>query len=192
MTQITHSDKDTPEEFRATMRRFAASVCVVTANDGHRDHGMTVTAVTSVSMEPPSLLVCLNNRTQVHEMLLNQPWFAINVLGAQQAEISAAFSGAVAPEDRFDDALWVRDKSGMMVLKENHAVLICHRKVAIPYGTHTIFVGDVKGASVSDDTESLLYADASYCVSQSPIPINGDIPSSVVARTVAAEERPTC
>lgn len=192
MTQMTRRDKNVPKEFRATMRRFAATVCVVTANDGRRDHGMTVTAVTSVSMDPPSLLVCLNKRTLAHEMLLNQPWFAINVLGAQQAELSTAFSGAVAAEDRFDDALWVRDKSGMMVLKENHAVLICHRKVAIPYGTHTIFVGDVTGASVSEDTQSLLYADASYCVWQSPPPINQVTSSPLLARAIAEGGRSAC
>lgn len=56
------------QNFRTTMRRFPATVTVITAcaSGDQRDHGMTVTAVTSVSMEPPSLLVCLNNRTLLH------------------------------------------------------------------------------------------------------------------------------
>lgn len=191
MTQIARDDEPAPDEFRATMRRFAATVCVVTANDGLRDHGMTVTSVTSVSMGPPSLLVCLNNRTLIHEMLLNQPWFAINVLGVGQSGISTAFSGAVAAEDRFDDDVWVRDGSGMMVLRASHAVVICHRKVAIPYGTHTIFVGDVTRAEVSDSTQPLLYSDASYCVSRPSREVDW-IPSPSNVRGARDVARPTC
>ncbi len=66
--------------FRATMRKFPATVTVATANDRGRDHGMTVTAIRSVSMSPPSLMVCLNNKTLLHEMLLTQANFAVNVL----------------------------------------------------------------------------------------------------------------
>ena len=69
------------QNFRSTMRRFPATVTVITAcaSGDQRDHGMTVTAVTSVSMEPPSLLVCLNNRTLLHELLLCRPDFIVNV-----------------------------------------------------------------------------------------------------------------
>ena len=80
--------------FRAAMRRIAATVTIVTADDGERYHGMTATAVTSLSMEPPSLLVCINKKAFLHDILLRAGNFCINVLHQDQAELSAAFSGA--------------------------------------------------------------------------------------------------
>ena len=152
--------------FRATMRKFPATVTIVTANDGDRDHGMTVTAVTSVSMSPPSLMVCLNNKTLLHEMLLTQANFAVNVLGQEHPEISEAFSGKVDPLKRFAVGDWKRDPAGMMVLPSAHANVVCRRMAAVPYGTHTIFVGQVTRARVDERTRPLLYAEASYCISQ--------------------------
>ena len=105
--------------FRATMRRFPATVTIVTASDGSRDHGMTVTAVTSVSMSPPSLMVCLNNKTLLHEMLLAQANFSVNVLSQEHPELSDAFSGKVDPAKRFSIGDWQRDPAG-----DEHAVHI--------------------------------------------------------------------
>ena len=66
--------------FRSLMRQFPATVTVITGRHDGVDHGMTATAVTSVCMDPPALLVCLNNRTYLHDMLSRQPEFAVNVL----------------------------------------------------------------------------------------------------------------
>lgn len=150
-------------DFRATMRRFPETVTVITAHDGKRDHGMTVSAVTSVSMEPPSLVVCLNNRTLLHEMLLGNPIFAVNVLGQEHSPLSDAFSGRALPQDRFNDGRWQRDTAGPLILPEAHAVVICRRVAAMPYGTHTLFVGQVMQARSGDATRPLLYEDAKYC-----------------------------
>ena len=100
-------DDSVGADFRATMRRFPATVTIVTASDGARDHGMTVTAVTSVSMSPPSLMVCLNNRTLLHEMLLGQANFAVNVLSDAHPGVSDAFSGKVEPRERFATGGWL-------------------------------------------------------------------------------------
>src|ERR1700741_5383837 len=89
--------EDVGARFRATMRKFPATVTIVTAHDGTRDHGMTVTAITSVSMSPPSLMVCLNNRTMLHEMLVSQANFAVNVLSHANPETSGAFTGKGQP-----------------------------------------------------------------------------------------------
>jgi flavin reductase (DIM6/NTAB) family NADH-FMN oxidoreductase RutF len=157
--------EDVGARFRATMRKFPATVTIVTAHDGKRDHGMTVTAVTSVSMSPPSLMVCLNNRTLLHEMLVSQANFAVNVLSHAHPEISDAFSGKVDPDQRFATGGWQRDPAGMMVLPSAHANVVCRRMGAIPYGTHTIFIGEVTRAQVDDRTRPLLYAESSYCIS---------------------------
>jgi len=153
---------DVGENFRATMRKFPATVTVVTACDGTRDHGMTVTAVTSVSMEPPALMVCLNNRSLLHDMLNSQPKFAVNVLATEHSAVSDAFSGKVEPEERFATGGWVRSEAGMMTLPAAHAEVICDRAAAVPFGTHTIFIGQVVHARVEEATRPLLYADARY------------------------------
>ena len=165
MAVSDQNDDGVDAQFRMAMRKFPATVTVVTANDGIRDHGMTVTAVTSVSMSPPSLMVCLNNRTLLHEMLLNQARFSVHVLNQEHTETSDAFSGVVPAEERFNTGDWVRDASGMMVLRSALSNIICRRTVALPYGTHTIFVGEVTDVRVDEITHPLLYAEAAYCVS---------------------------
>lgn len=165
MTAAVDMDSAVGDNFRATMRKFPATVTVVTANDGIRDHGMTVTAVTSVSMDPPSLVVCLNNRTLLHEMLVNQPVFAVNVLSHEQREFSDAFSGKVEPEERFKSHGWERHESGVLMLGGAHSKVVCKRVAALPSGTHSLFIGQVISADVDDETRPLLYEDAQYCVS---------------------------
>jgi flavin reductase (DIM6/NTAB) family NADH-FMN oxidoreductase RutF len=163
MTHLGQVEQQASTNFRGVMRRFPATVSIITANDGTRDHGMTVTALSSVSMDPPSLMVCLNNRTLLHEMLLEQSHFAVNVLDVTQFAFSDACSGAVLSEDRFAGDKWTRDEKGMLVLKAAHSNIICRRKVAVPFGTHTMFVGEVVRATVDETTTPLLYAEASYC-----------------------------
>ena len=74
----------TAEELRASfklaMRRFPAAVSVITAADQTRRHGMTATAVTSLSLDPPSLIVCINRSTLLHDVMLLGRHFCVNVL----------------------------------------------------------------------------------------------------------------
>lgn len=153
------------DNFRAMMRQYPATVTIITSHLNGVDHGMTATAVTSVSMDPPSLLVCLNNRTYLHEMLQHQPHFAVNVLAKGQVELSNAFSGKVSPQERFESGQWVRHESGLMTLHDAHARVVCKRAAAVPYGTHTLFIGQVIDAFVSDETCPLLYENSRYCSS---------------------------
>ncbi|MCQ1838766.1 flavin reductase family protein [Neorhizobium galegae] len=154
------------DAFRATMRRFPATVTVISACRNGADHGMTATAVTSLSMDPPSLIICLNNRTYLHDMLLEVPEFAVSVLTHEQVSVSEGFSGKIAPERRFEAADWVRHERGMMVLDSAHAAVICRRMGAVPYGTHTIFIGQVIDTRLSDDTTPLMYENSNYCAPQ--------------------------
>jgi len=152
--------------FRSMMRKYPATVTVVTSRLDGVDHGMTVTAVTSVSMEPPSLLVCLNRRTYLHEMLMCQPDFAVNVLSQQQSALSDAFSGKAQPRERFRVGNWDRHESGLLTLAGAHARVVCRRAAAVPYGSHTLFIGQVVDARVEEATRPLLYENAQYCSAQ--------------------------
>lgn len=150
--------------FRSLMRQFPATVTVITGRHDGVDHGMTATAVTSVCMDPPALLVCLNNRTYLHDMLSRQPEFAVNVLASTQGGISDAFSGKATPQERFSHGEWTRhESSGLMTLQTAHARAICQRIAAVPYGTHTLFIGRVLDAFTAETTRPLLYENAQYC-----------------------------
>jgi flavin reductase (DIM6/NTAB) family NADH-FMN oxidoreductase RutF len=157
--------------FRQAMRRMASTVTIITATDHDRHHGMTVTAVSSVSMEPPSLLVCLNNRTRLHDIMGQARRFCVNVLHDEQAELSIAFSGSVPAEERFDKGVWEKTADGLGFLVDAQANIFCEKMAAIPIGTHTIFVGQVIEVRLGDAVEPLIYQNASYRVSSTgPLP----------------------
>ena len=164
MSEITM--ENIGHNFRAVMRRFPAAVNVVVSHKDGVDHGMTATAVMSVSMDPPSLVVCINKNTFLHEILLNQPTFSVNVLSADQQHISNAFSGQVLPQERFNVGQWQRHKSGVYALEDALAKVVCKRMAAIPYGTHTLFIGKVIEASVVEEQSPLLYENTQYCITQ--------------------------
>jgi len=164
---MPHQDASaTPVEtaFRAAMRRFAATVTIITACDHERHHGMTATAVTSVSMDPPSLMMCLNQKTLLHDIMFRARRFCVNVLHRDQVELSAAFSGAVPPGQRFARGRWLRCDDGLPYLADAQANLFCRKAAALPYATHTIFVGRVEEVELRDVIAPLVYQDAAYCV----------------------------
>lgn len=156
---------DIATAFRAVMRRYAATVTIVTASDGRRRHGITATSVTSLSLDPPSLLVCINRTTLLHDILLSARRFCVNVLSREQSALSVAFSGALAPEARFAVGAWDRSPDGIDFLGDAHARLFCRRVAMLPFGTHAIVIGEIDEVSLGDAAEPLLYRDATYCTS---------------------------
>lgn len=153
---------DVASGFRQAMRRVASTVSIITAVDGDRRHGMTVTALTSVSMEPPSLIVCINRSTRLHEIMMRADTFCANVLNSGQEEHSRAFSGAVPHDLRFDVGAWANDVPGHIYLADAQANLFCRRVSFMSHGTHTVFIGAVEGARVRDPVAPLIYLDAAY------------------------------
>lgn len=158
---VPHSQIGT--SFRAAMRRIASTVTIVTASDGNRRHGMTMTAVSSLSMEPPSMIVCVNQSSFLHDILVSARHFCVNVLKHDQAEVSTAFSGALPPEERFSVGEWLTHPAGMKYLGSAQANIVCHKVAAVPFGTHTIFIGTAQEVFLNDDTRPLLYRNAAYC-----------------------------
>jgi flavin reductase (DIM6/NTAB) family NADH-FMN oxidoreductase RutF len=151
--------------FKRAMRRFPAAVSVITSADQGRRHGMTATAVTSLSLDPPSLIACINRATLLHEIMSAGRHFCVNVLRRDQAELSAAFSGAIAPQARFKRGTWLTSADGLSYLADAQINVFCRKVAAVPYGTHTIFIGEAEAVNVHDPIEPLIYQDATYCVS---------------------------
>src|SRR5919106_6518534 len=105
-----------PEQFKAGMRALAGAVNIITStNAGHR-YGMTATAVCSASAEPPTVLACINKLASTHAAVAKSKAFCVNVLRAEDWELSTSFSGAQSGEARFKSGNWTKLATGSPVL----------------------------------------------------------------------------
>jgi flavin reductase (DIM6/NTAB) family NADH-FMN oxidoreductase RutF len=120
---------------------------------------LTVSAFCSLSLEPPLVIVCIDNDASMHPVLEQASHFAVNMLSSNQEALARRFA---APEtDRFDGVGYVRDVTGAPILDDVLAYLECRKTTAIPGGDHTIVVGEVEHAEVRS-TGPLLYYRGGY------------------------------
>lgn len=146
--------------FRSVLSRFATGVTVVTAVDADGvDHGITVSAFCSLSLEPPLVLVCIDRATVMHRILSAATSFAVNVLAADQEDLARKFSDP--DDDRFDDTALTRGSSGAALLTGVAASLECALHDRLDGGDHTIFIGRVD-AGTTTDLHPLLYYRGGY------------------------------
>ncbi|WP_010142335.1 flavin reductase family protein [Oceanicola sp. S124] len=132
------------DAFRQAMRRFASGVCIVATGEGEQRTGMTVSAFSSVSAEPPLVLVCLNRSAGSHDSLVGAGSYSINILGAGQQEEAMLFAGqrGLHGAKRFG-ADWRQSDSGAPVLTSAHHTLVCRSEAQHPAGSHTVLIGRV-------------------------------------------------
>lgn len=151
-------------EFRRAMRRLTSAVTVITTAHEQRRYGMTATAVTSVSADPPSLLICINRAASLHEPLIRSGRFCVNILEAEQTCVANAFSGGVPQEIRFAQGQWAADAVGVPFLRDAQANIFCEADALSSYGTHSIIIGKVSEVLVHGRVTPLLYQDGQYTV----------------------------
>jgi flavin reductase len=156
------SGEDLQQDFRLAMRRVASTVAIVSAQRDNERHGTTATSVTSISMDPPSVLVCFNQASRLHEFLHSQDRFCINVLHTANLDIARVFSSNATAMERFAIGDWRTDGEGMPYLADAQANLFCQKEQEIIYGSHTIFIGRVLRALTREDVSPLLYRDGRY------------------------------
>jgi len=150
----------TREEFRHALGRFASGVTVVTtrAADGHL-HGLTVSAFCAVSLEPPLILICIQKTTGSHHAFEESKMFVVNILTESQTHLSNHFASFV--EDKFTGIEYDENGAGLPVLKDALVNLECRLVNSYDGGDHTIFVGQIERAHVSDG-KPLAYFYGSY------------------------------
>lgn len=148
--------------FKIAMRQVAASVSVVTARSGATRNGLTVTAVCSVSVEPPTLLVCLNRNASAERLVAESGAFAVNFLAEEQHVIARLFSTSkLNPEQRFAEGRWVSLRTGSPILDGALANFDCLVERCIPFGTHNLFLGRVVAVR-SLDADGLIHRDGGF------------------------------
>lgn len=149
-----------PDEFRHVLGHFASGVTVVTTWDADgRPTGLTASAFTSVSLEPPLILVCVDHKAQSYPALRASGRFAVNVLAVEHETLSRRF--ATTDADKFNGVGYHPGPLGLPLLPEALAHLECRTVHAYSGGDHTIFVGEVEAAHAHDG-EPLLYFRGDY------------------------------
>jgi len=143
-------------DFKAAMRKFAATVTLVTTNHDGKSHGMPATAITSLSAEPPSLLVCINRSASMHGPTSRSRHFCVNMLTQEQAWLCTEF-GTRAGGDRFQVGEWRIGMHGLPYVASAAATLFCTVEDQLDYGTHTIFVGKIDAIKIGSPAEPLVY-----------------------------------
>jgi flavin reductase ActVB len=150
----------TPVEFRNALRCFAAGVTVVTTRDREgQPSGLTASAFTSVSLDPPLVLVCVDHAATAHPAFRTHGWFAVNVLRREQETLSRRF--AESGGDKFHGVPCHDGQSGLPLLDGALVTLECQLVEAHEAGDHTIFIGRVEAATIGGG-QPLVYFHGGY------------------------------
>jgi flavin reductase (DIM6/NTAB) family NADH-FMN oxidoreductase RutF len=145
------------------MSRFATGVTVLTAAHDGRLHGMTANAITSLSLDPPMLLVCVDKTAQAHEVLRQAGAFAVNILGEHQEHVSMLFAISEEPEPgRLRGLDFTPGRTGAPILADCVAYIECRLRDIADGGDHSIFMGEVVNEGVVDDVPPLIFHRGRY------------------------------
>ena len=157
-TEVTASD------FRNAMRQLTGGVSVITAGKGRDISGMTVTSVSSLSVDPPSLIVSLNRESSSWPLVKRYGFFGVNILTSDQVDIAERFTGkgGLKGADRFAGAQWTTRASGVPLLADALAAIDCEVEDVVERHSHAIVIGRVLDVAVSARTAALAYWQGRY------------------------------
>jgi flavin reductase (DIM6/NTAB) family NADH-FMN oxidoreductase RutF len=152
------------ERFRLGMRRLAAGVAIVTTRHDGGPRGLTVTALCSLSIDPPQLLVCVNRQADAHDPMIQSRRFCVNLLGQRHRALAARFAGldGIEGEARFESGRWAMLATGAPVLEDALASFDCAVSQVVDAATHTIFIGRVVDVRARRSGAPLLYAAGTF------------------------------
>jgi flavin reductase (DIM6/NTAB) family NADH-FMN oxidoreductase RutF len=163
MTSIVHEPETlpcvSPSAFKATMRRFASTVGVVTSRHIAQLNGMTATAICSVSTDPPSILIVVNRANRSHELIRKSGVFTVNALSDAQEQLALHFASSSL--EAFHSVAYSVGLNGCPIIDNCASFLECVVDSQIESGTHTIFIGRVV-ASGDGDGLPLLYFNGAF------------------------------
>ena len=160
MTETAVSSAD----FRGAMRHLTGGVSVITAGRGKDITGMTVTSVTSLSVEPPTLLVSINRDASSFPLIRRHGAFGVNILNADQLDVAERFAGkgGLKGADRFAGARWVTAVSGVPLLVGALSAFDCEVEEIVERHSHGIVIGRVRDVRNSPRTAALAYWHGQY------------------------------
>ena len=148
-----------PDSFRDALRELSGGVSVITVGVGNDRSGMTATSVSALSLNPPTLIVCVNKDSSTWPLLLRYRSFGVNVLHAGHEEIADRFSGrsGAKGEQRYGEDQWITLETGASLLADALAAIDCELDEAIDRHSHAIVIGRVKAIRTGTAAEALVY-----------------------------------
>lgn len=156
------------DQFKQGMRRLGGAVNIVTSSHNGVWAGLTATAVTSLSADPPRLLACVNRQGATYDTISHGRTLAVNVLGVEHKNLAMRFAGMTnVPEtERFDEALWRADVTGAPLLSGALVSFDCDVENIMDVGSHGIVIGNIKSVQISNGStsEPLCYVDGKWAV----------------------------
>jgi flavin reductase len=163
-----------PQDYKRGMRRFASGVTIVTTRYRNEMVGLASTSVSSVSAEPPVLLVCVNRTTSSHGAIVSARSFCVNILRGGDDELASRFGRSENRSTRFEGRDWRALVTGAPALVGCLASFDCKVVKELSADSHTVFFGRVVAMQTwSDDVDPLLYWDGAYKASaavKAPVP----------------------
>lgn len=145
----------TSEEFRNAMGHLISGVSVITTHADGVDYGLTASAVSSVSLEPPMLLVCVNQNTGTCHAISKSKSFGVNILHAEQGGVGIQF--ATPSDDKFRGIQISRGIDNQPLLDDALVSIECRVVEEMTGGTHSVFLAEVQQANITPDKEPLAY-----------------------------------
>jgi flavin reductase (DIM6/NTAB) family NADH-FMN oxidoreductase RutF len=161
---ITLDHEVSSDEFRGAMRHLAGGVSVITAGRGRDISGMTVTSVSSLSVDPPTLIVSINREASSWPLVKRYGFFGVNILTSDQIDIAERFTGkgGLKGAARFAGADWTTRASGVPLLVGALAAIECEVEDIVERHSHAIVIGRVLDVAVSARTAALAYWQGRY------------------------------
>ncbi|MET1034257.1 MAG: flavin reductase [Arthrobacter sp.] len=150
-------------QFRQAMSQLAAAVNIVTTDGPHGRLGITVSAVCSVTDSPPTVLVCVNQRSAAHDVFASNGVVAINVLASEQTDLARHFSGAtnVPMQERFAWDIW-EENAPAPTLRDARVALVGRIRDSLSQGTHSVMFVEIDAIRIRDGAEGLVYYDRGF------------------------------
>lgn len=154
-----HASRDIQERFRESMRRLVGGVSVITVGAGALRTGLTVTSLSALSLDPPSVVFCVNRGASALPVLRQQRSFGVNMLGARHRELAGRFAGqgGVKGEARYHGGDWIALKTGAPILSDACVALDCEVEEMLDRHSHFIVIGRALAVRLGEDGDALCY-----------------------------------
>lgn len=163
MTGLTRTTVGS-DEFRTAMRRLAAGASIISAASPDGPLGITATAVTSLTAEPPSLLCCVNKNLVVGGVIKSMGRYAVNVLGKEHCALARRFAGmdGARGAEKFAAGNWEYTSDGVPRLADSLVSFSCDVDRVVVAGTHYVLIGIITDIRTGTRGEPLIYCDGSF------------------------------
>ena len=150
-------------DFREGMSRMGAGVNLITTDGTAGKHGFVASAVCSVTDEPPTLLVCVNRSSFVHDKFLDNRTLCVNVLAAHHQELSNIFARFVPDVDRFSYGEWITEETGAPVLQDANVAFDCRIGSVVEQGSHSVMFCNIQAVHLPKKPDrGLVYFSRDY------------------------------